>query len=325
MLVTTCPDCSTTFRITDEILARANGKVRCGSCTRVFNANIALRELDEPAAAGPSPAGETVGPSPAQAEPETGDESGDWFLTDIPAEGIDSGPAPATAGEAVETDGEPEHAAESGADADSEAEVDPDTGLDDTAEKPALTDPDWLPALNEPQPSRTRLWTAGVAVLGVLLIGQLVHQLRPALAGAPGIGPLVQQAYDAIGVGIPVRVDLNQYDLVALSAVAEPVGGEPGWLVIETRVQNRGPKVQPFPHIFVRLVNRWEETIAGRYFAPQEYALGAISDVARMNVGRTIDAQFIIVDPGPSATGFKLEFCTPVEQEFFCEADAVFN
>jgi hypothetical protein len=40
-----------------------------------------------------------------------------------------------------------------------------------------------------------------------------------------------------------------------------------------------------------------------------------------MTVGSAVDAQFIIVDPGPSATGFELEFCTPVNDGFLCDSE----
>lgn len=37
-LLTCCPGCGTTFRVTDEQLGMAGGRVRCGSCERVFHA-----------------------------------------------------------------------------------------------------------------------------------------------------------------------------------------------------------------------------------------------------------------------------------------------
>src|SRR5215831_16295295 len=49
MLFTRCPDCDTTFRVTDDALRKANGQVRCGRCASVFNAYAERRE--EPAEA----------------------------------------------------------------------------------------------------------------------------------------------------------------------------------------------------------------------------------------------------------------------------------
>ena len=44
MLFTRCPDCDTTFRVTDDALRKANGQVRCGRCASVFNAYAERRE-----------------------------------------------------------------------------------------------------------------------------------------------------------------------------------------------------------------------------------------------------------------------------------------
>src|SRR5687767_8044323 len=62
MLFTRCPNCETTFRITDETLKKANGQVRCGRCASVFNA---YAELHDPTAKSFEP--EAVKPrSPAE-------------------------------------------------------------------------------------------------------------------------------------------------------------------------------------------------------------------------------------------------------------------
>lgn len=45
-LITCCPDCRTTFRVTPELLAKAGGQVRCGRCHSIFSAFIDLREDD---------------------------------------------------------------------------------------------------------------------------------------------------------------------------------------------------------------------------------------------------------------------------------------
>ncbi|MBI5786923.1 MAG: zinc-ribbon domain-containing protein [Rhodocyclales bacterium] len=62
MMLTRCPYCSTTFRVTPEQLKVRQGQVRCGQCRRVFDA---LRALDENVAK-PAPAPRP--PAPAQPE-----------------------------------------------------------------------------------------------------------------------------------------------------------------------------------------------------------------------------------------------------------------
>jgi hypothetical protein len=157
-------------------------------------------------------------------------------------------------------------------------------------------------------------------LLTLTLAAQLIHASRSEIAGLPGVGPMLIAAYARLGREIAPPVALEQFGTLDLTAAVEPVTDEHSWLIIETRVQNRGPKAQAYPHILVRLLDRWEETIAGRYFAPAEYVVTPQSDYSRMNVGVTVDAQFIIVDPGPSATGFELEFCAKVEDGFVCDS-----
>jgi hypothetical protein len=244
--------------------------------------------------------------------PEIGIATG-WYLQDDEPEESNQEPAReplaapgAKAGAAADTD------------SDADASVDADTSW--------LTDPDWLPGEADPGKQRAG-WplVAGVALLGIALAGQLAHRFRDTLADAPIAGSMLRTTYAIFGRELSPRVDLNQYDTLDLTAVAQPVTDEQGWLIIETRIHNKGPKVQPFPYIFVSLVDRWEETIAGRYFGPDEYTVTPAPDYSRMNIGSTIDAQFIIVDPGPGATGFELEFCTPLGSGFNCESDNVFD
>ena len=96
MLFTRCPDCDTTFRVTDDALKKAHGQVRCGRCASVFNAYAELREppsdgaatQDEPPAAhsgtAPAPQREPAAQSPpprhepaAQSLPPRQSQAGD--------------------------------------------------------------------------------------------------------------------------------------------------------------------------------------------------------------------------------------------------------
>jgi predicted Zn finger-like uncharacterized protein len=292
MLVTTCPECETTFRISVGILEKAGGQVRCGRCARIFDANVDLREIEDAAAVsstGPKfQFGLEAGP---EAPPDTEGNAGADAERDSPS-------------------GDAELAA---------ADDKPD---DDAAD---ATVPEWLHPIERPEQRRTWPWAAGAALLGVMLAGQLMHRFRTELLSVPAVGAVLQRGYSVAGVELVAPVDLDQFDLLDLTALAEPAGEEPGWLIIETRLQNNGPKAQPYPHIFVRLLDRWEDTVAGRYFAPNEYTVSAVDDYSSMNTGTAVDAQFIIMDPGLSATGFELELCARVAQGFMCESDTNFR
>lgn len=53
-MVTRCPQCQTSFKVTEEHLKIANGAVRCGSCLHVFQARQHWVNPDQPAPAAPA-------------------------------------------------------------------------------------------------------------------------------------------------------------------------------------------------------------------------------------------------------------------------------
>ena len=67
-MYTQCPDCSTSFRVTAEVLKQAAGKVRCGGCGNAFNALDYLSE-SKPASAKPREAE----PQLPELKPDPGD------------------------------------------------------------------------------------------------------------------------------------------------------------------------------------------------------------------------------------------------------------
>ncbi|MDX1456149.1 MAG: DUF3426 domain-containing protein [Marinobacter sp.] len=66
-LLTRCPNCQTQFRVTEEQLSVANGKVRCGNCMEIFNAVQHQTTLtgSRPAPAQPEPNMTPADPAPA--------------------------------------------------------------------------------------------------------------------------------------------------------------------------------------------------------------------------------------------------------------------
>ncbi|MFL1467961.1 DUF3426 domain-containing protein [Marinobacter sp. HN1S83] len=73
-LQTRCPNCDTRFRVTDEQLSIAKGKVRCGNCMEVFNA------VDHQV--GPSASAGSTQPSPAHPPSREPDEPASGFSAD---------------------------------------------------------------------------------------------------------------------------------------------------------------------------------------------------------------------------------------------------
>lgn len=61
-LITRCPKCSTAFRVSDEVLSMAKGKVRCGQCFHIFNASDAVKNKAKSATPAEKPKQESIDP-----------------------------------------------------------------------------------------------------------------------------------------------------------------------------------------------------------------------------------------------------------------------
>ncbi|HVS25295.1 MAG TPA: zinc-ribbon and DUF3426 domain-containing protein [Gammaproteobacteria bacterium] len=307
MLFTRCPDCDTTFRVTDDALAKANGQVRCGRCASVFNAYAERRDV----AGEPPPEAPEAEPLPVVA-PESAPPSADPIealsVADVVAqieqvaldEDEDTGEFAAL--EAVNDDAIPPVQVE--AVLETEAIVDSRRGL-------------WEPR------RRSAWWGAGALAALLALALQSVNHYRADLVKQPAVGSLVRSAYSALGITVTPHWDVRQYEILDWVATAAPGNGGLGSLKIAARIKNRGPDYQPYPEVNLRLKNRWEVAVGSRTFAPPEYLAAAPRRL--MAPGETARAQLEVVDPGPDAYGFELDVCIEVETHVLsCGSDKVF-
>jgi predicted Zn finger-like uncharacterized protein len=331
MLFTRCPECATTFRVSDEALRKASGQVRCGRCASVFNA-FAERLDAEPApsddATASAPPAETPAPPPDSLAPPTG-EAPETPPPTRDAESVDPTAASIGASSVAEVVAEAELAATEPRSADA-------TDVDFSAEQvdevlaalaeppPIVARPSWSPQ-GETRAHASRWWGVG-ATLAVLVLGaQVVNHFRATLAGHPAVGPWVQRAYGLIGITVTPHWDVRQYEILDWVATAEPNPSGVGSLKISARIQNRGPQRQPYPDVQLRLKDRWEEAVGSRMFAPDEYLSRDASHAGLMSPGETARAEIEVVDPGPDAYGFELDVCIEVEaNKLTCRNDKVF-
>ena len=183
MLVTSCPDCKTTFKVSTEMLGQANGQVRCGKCSRIFDGRSALRDIPDPLA--PSAPIEQDSPESAARDEPT------------------PRPEPAASESRNETRS-PGPAADS-------------------------SQPEWI-AEAEPSNRRVWPWAVGTGLMALMLVAQVMHHFRSELAAVPTIGSFITGAYAQVGIDVLPNANLDQYDLLDLTAAAQPFGEEPGWL-----------------------------------------------------------------------------------------------
>jgi hypothetical protein len=171
-------------------------------------------------------------------------------------------------------------------------------------------------------PERTGLWKRGVILAGVVLLVQVTNSFSDVLATRV---PLVQSVYAALGVSLVPRWDLDRYEVVGAAAATSP--GESGRsnLVISARIRNRGTVAQPYPHVQLRLLDRWERTVGRRAFTPANYSVASVSSDAMLAPGASVTAELVVVDPGPDAAGFEIDVCVDGAAGLRCDGDEVFD
>jgi len=339
MLFTRCPDCETTFRVTDETLKKANGQVRCGRCASVFNA---YAELQDPAGKSFEP----NAPSPAAAARRPSEPAAAPHAPEVPAASIAAAKAaPSAAATTAATEDlrarSVDDVAAEVAIAEAKAPAEDDTTdfdlitakqVDEVLASPPSTPPpeggthSWRAFGVEPASQVASRWWGVAAALAVLTLGaQTVHHFRADVAGHATFGPLIQRAYAMVGVELAPRWDVRQYQILDWVATAEPNERGLGSLKIAARIKNNAPLGQPYPAVQLRLKDRWEKAVSSRLFGPAEYLPRNSPHSRLMSPGETTRAEIEVVDPGPDAYGFELDVCIEVEASLVtCGTDKVF-
>jgi predicted Zn finger-like uncharacterized protein len=336
MLFTRCPECDTTFRVTDDTLKKASGQVRCGRCASVFNA---YAELHDPAAKSfepeqaPGESSAAVPPAP-EPQPPAAAATGTPLPAKPDADAVSTGAASVAdlaAERAIDGDGA------SAADPSDTAAPPPDLRAISATEVERVLAADvgprlprsayaWRQAAAPPvRRAQSRWWTAAAAFALLALGAQAVHHFRFSIAGHPTFGPWLTGTYRMLGSEVTPSWNVSQYEIIDWVATAEPNARGLGSLKITARIQNRGPLRQPYPAVQLRLKDRWEEAVGSRMFTPAEYLPRDTPHGRLMSPGETARAEIEVVDPGPDAYGFELDVCIEVEASLVtCGTDAVF-
>ena len=164
-------------------------------------------------------------------------------------------------------------------------------------------------AAEQPTSFFAGMWTAGSAVLLLMLVVQIVHHYRHDLAAnATFNGPLTS-IYAVLGIPLVPRWDLSSYEVRQLGA--STAADAPGQITVRASVKNGAHQAQPLPLLRVTLQDRFGNRIASRDVTPQSYLPRAIPSSSLLSAGQRIDAEMAFVDPGSNAVGFEIDACLP--------------
>ncbi len=147
---------------------------------------------------------------------------------------------------------------------------------------------------------------ASVVVLGLLLIGQIMHQSRQSLATYGAFNNTIGSIYRVLGK--PVIPDWNIRGW-RFEATNGNVDEEEDLLTIYSRIANKSSQGLPYPLVHISLTDRWEDIIGSRVLQPNEYLAGGLDPRKPVPSGENFTAVITIESPSVDATGYRLTAC----------------
>ena len=147
---------------------------------------------------------------------------------------------------------------------------------------------------------------ASVVLLGLLLVGQIMHQARQSLATYGAFNHTIGPIYRVLGKPVTPDWDIKGWQFEATNG---SVDESEDLLTIYSRIANKSSQSLPYPLVHVSLIDRWEEIIGSRVLEPSEYLAGDLDPRKPVPFGEDFTAVIIIESPSAEATGFKLKVC----------------
>lgn len=285
-LITRCPNCATTFRVTPLHLQAHGGEVRCGRCAQIFNGFASLATMREPeavdlpkttAAGMPNNTSET----PAASDPAPSALSDQEIPPSAPSHRIRE---PKVAAETVTR--EP-------ADQGSAAAEEPAPKISGTAngriggaqsrlEEPAAQISSTTSAFEDPGPESYEFdgeqstktsalgWGFASLFLLVVLAAQAVYFYRAELSAiVPDARPYLEQYCELLDCIIPSPQNSRLLNIE--SSEMQSDAQYPGAIILIATVRNYASYPQTFPLFELTLTDPQDRPLASRIFAPDTY------------------------------------------------------
>lgn len=277
-MITRCPSCHTHFRVHPEQLAARGGQVRCGKCSRVFDALEHLIEEIVPAQA--AEAGAKL------AEPAIAGSA------DIAAETMDAGIAAAAVPEPEPAPAQP-----------SRVEAVAAPGADSFDFGP-------IAAAGPVVQARRWPWLLGALLLLLALLAQAAYHYRSAIVVlVPEAKPYAAALCATLGCELPLprRIELMSIEASDLQADTT----NPDVMVLTATLKNRAAFEQQLPSLELTLTDAQDQQVVRRVLAPRDYVGKAANAQAGFAANTEIAIKVFIEGSQVKATGYRLYLFYP--------------
>lgn len=312
-MLTQCPACNTTFRVTAEQIKAKSGRVRCGECQNVFNAlDTLIDALPDSTFLLPTEK------NPQQSAPlnhlaNATTETTHSRVAD--SDSTDSSGAVTIPEEILSVQTSTEEPRENFSIPSSHAKM----PLERLTVEPSTHNP--------PEPTNILLdkpfadlarspairrwpWIVGSVVLLIMLGGQVALALRAPIAKS---FPAAQPVITALCRLVPCKTRLPaQADLISIeSSDLHPDPTKAGRLVVSATLKNRAAFSQQFPHLELTLTDMADKAVLRKVLPPTTYLPPNTATANGMPPNADIDINLVIdIDP-LTANGYRLYLFYP--------------
>lgn len=301
-MITRCPSCHTHFRVHQEQLAARAGQVRCGKCSRIFDALEHLTDAAPPERgasaaqeyASPGVSGAVVEPAPAVAA-----DVGTEVLQPAIAESAGAAAA------AMQVDAAPSEP--------TTPEPAPAQPVDvEAGEEPGETSFDFGPIAAADPANRARRWPwmLGALLLLLILLAQAAYYYRSALIVLfPQAKPYAVELCAVLGCDLPLprRIELMSIEASDLQADT----ANPNIMVLSATLKNRAIFGQQLPLLELTLTDAQDLPLVRRVLAPQDYIGKAANIQAGFGANTEIAIKVYVEGSQVKATGYRLYLFYP--------------
>jgi predicted Zn finger-like uncharacterized protein len=304
-MITYCPSCHTYFRVHTEQLAARAGQVRCGKCSRVFDALEHLAEETTPARA-PLAKDEFEADGSDKEEEVNVPESATAVAPDIDATARDS--ASAQGARVVAETAEPE--VETLRAAISEPDVAMTNVGPQTASGTSAFGFGPGEAAKHARSARRWLWLLGAIVMLLILLIQAAYHYRSAIILVfPETKPYAVGLCASLGCKLPLprRIELMSIEASDLQADTT----NPNVMVLSATFKNRAIFNQQHPLLELTLTDTEDRPVVRRVLTPQDYLGKSVDTQTGFAANNEIAIKVFIEGSQVKATGYRLYLFYP--------------
>jgi predicted Zn finger-like uncharacterized protein len=253
---TQCPSCRSVFRVSHQQLSAAEGLVRCGKCSVIFNGNENIKRLRSNTTAGATSTHHRA--------------SGAAPITAQPASVTTRRQKPR--GESDSSSRSPPPALQLKAQALERASPGTTRATDSKDEaSPPLPEEYYVNPLIQPHRARRTTLYASLALLMLLLLltGGYVYGVRERLLDFPTLTTWISTACTLVGCKVEPPRDTDRIAIIGRNVYAPP--DRQNILTITATLVNKASFAQPYPLMQVSFTNLQGTVLATRRFSPREY------------------------------------------------------